>query len=146
MMVFTPTMSVIHIIIVSVYNIDVPSWSSLCFMKWLGIALLICTIWWIKQFVEVEILQNLSCFLLVLLSLIVSLIWSVTSSSSFIWANSFANKSILFATGIELSVFYQIFQAIIATVLAAFVSFSNQIVIMTTFKFEFGTLFFIFLA
>lgn len=146
-MVFTPTMPIIHIITVSaVHSIDVPSRSSLCFMKWLGITLLICTIWRVKQFVEVEILQNLSCFLLVLLSLIVSLIWSVTSSSSFVWANPFANKSILFATGIKLSVFYQFFQAIVATILAAFVSFSNQIVIMATFEFEFRTLFLIFLA
>ncbi len=146
MMVLTSTMSVIYIIIVSVPSIDVPSRSSLCFMKWLSIALLMCTIWRIKQFVEVEILENLSCFLLVLLSLIVSLIWSVTSSSSFVWAYSFSNESILFTTGIKLSVFNKFFQAIVATILAAFVSFSNQIIIMSTFEFEFRTLFLIFLA
>ena len=131
-----------HIYIVSWYTVILGSTLSL--MQWLGITLLMCaTTWWVEQLIEVKILKDFPCLLLVLLRFVILTISSIMAASLLIRRDSFSNETVLLASRIKFCVFDQIFLAVVvASILASFLVFSDIVI----FEFKLRTLVIIFVA
>lgn len=99
---------------------DIVAVSAIClgpastFVKRLGVSLLMSAMRRVKQLVEVEVLQNLSRLLLVLLGFVLD-VGCLAAPLPLVRAYALAHETVLVACALKLCVLYQVLKAVIAS-------------------------------